>query len=209
MITLAMTHVKGGTGKSTTAINLAVAAALRGLRSVVVDTDPQGSARQWACRRTVDDLDLAVVEATPDRVQDCIKQFADRADVCLIDTPGHDWRALSCAAVAVNLSLIVTRPAAFDLESAQKVGAAYKQIGLPSAILITQVAPRTSQKSAAWAEAYARLGLLVSQPLAYRAAFQDSIALGLGVNEYEPHGRAAAEVDAVVDWILAYFQEQH
>lgn len=129
--------------------------------------------------------------------------------MCLVDTAGHDWRALSCAAVAVKLSLIVTRPAAFDLESAQKVGAAFREIGLPSGILITQAAPRLSQKSAAWAEAYSRVGMVVNQALTHLTAFQDSIGLGLGVTEYEPYGRAAAEVDAVVDWILAYFKEPH
>jgi chromosome partitioning protein len=45
--TIAIWHEKGGTGKSTTAVNLASALAARGRRVLVVDLDPQGTATDW------------------------------------------------------------------------------------------------------------------------------------------------------------------
>jgi cellulose biosynthesis protein BcsQ len=48
MITIAAAHYKGGSGKSTAVVQLAVAAVGRGLRTVIVDTDVQGSATKWS-----------------------------------------------------------------------------------------------------------------------------------------------------------------
>ncbi|MCK9920291.1 ParA family protein [Microbacteriaceae bacterium K1510] len=208
MMSVGVTNYKGGTGKSTTGVHLAVAAACRGYRTILVDTDAQGSAIQWARRRTVDNLDLRVIVTDAERLSACIADYADRTDFCVVDTPGHDWKALSCAAVAVDLSLIVTRPAQFDAETALKVRDAFREFKLAHAFLISQAAPRISRKSATWVDAYAAQGQVVSTRLTYLTAFQDAIALGLGVKEFEPYGRAAAEVDATLDWVVHHFKER-
>ena len=44
---IALSNNKGGTGKTTTTVSLAAACAERGLRVLVVDLDPQGSATEW------------------------------------------------------------------------------------------------------------------------------------------------------------------
>lgn len=83
-IVISIVHTKGGVGKTTSAIYLAAAAARQGLRVVVLDADPQGSALLWAQAAaaagepmpfTVLAADMRMITAPP------------TADLVLIDTP--------------------------------------------------------------------------------------------------------------------------
>ena len=52
MRTIAFTSQKGGTGKSTLAIGLAVVAMEDGERVFILETDPQGTVSYWSARRS-------------------------------------------------------------------------------------------------------------------------------------------------------------
>ena len=98
--------LKGGVGKTTTAVYLAAVAASNRRSVVLVDADPQASAAEWIENSPDDRLQrVDVVEAPTDRL---LSKALDRAGgdgVAVVDTPpGHERllaRALDRATVAV------------------------------------------------------------------------------------------------------------
>jgi chromosome partitioning protein len=99
---------KGGTAKTTMAINLAVEALAYGLEAVVVDLDPQVSACDW---KDIRGDAPPVVAATPvPHLDRTLKAAAGNgADLAVIDTAGRTNDAASAAARAADL-ILVRRP---------------------------------------------------------------------------------------------------
>ena len=62
--TIAILHQKGGVGKTTLALNLAAEAQARGVRALVIDTDPQRTTAAWRDSRNEEDglPNLAIIE---------------------------------------------------------------------------------------------------------------------------------------------------
>jgi chromosome partitioning protein len=88
MLTLAMIAQKGGTGKTTLALSLAVAAEAAGRSVLVIDLDPQASACKWGDRRARDAP--AVMDAQPARLAAALAK-AEQAgvDIAIVDTPAR------------------------------------------------------------------------------------------------------------------------
>jgi len=88
MQTMALISQKGGAGKTTLAIALAVAAERSGLAAVLVDLDPQASATQWGALRK---REAPVVTCTPAARLDAVLTAArdGEADIAVLDTRSH------------------------------------------------------------------------------------------------------------------------
>jgi chromosome partitioning protein len=98
-------NVKGGVGKTTTAVYLAAAAAERGHEVVLVDADRQASSAEWLETRPFDGV--AVVEAPSERT---LTRAMSRGDgVAVVDTPPGDQRILQSATAAADAVVIPTR----------------------------------------------------------------------------------------------------
>lgn len=86
MKTIAIAVQKGGSGKTTIAVHLAVAAQQAGLRVALADTDPQGSAKGWAETRKHSTLE--VVAITSANVGAAVQAAAEEGyDLLIVDTP--------------------------------------------------------------------------------------------------------------------------
>lgn len=202
MDVIAVLAQKGGAGKTTVCISLAVCAELRGLAAAIVDLDPQATAANWGDRRA--NGTPVVVAAQASRL-DAVLEAAEKqgADVVLVDTAPRAEQAALTAAAAADLALLPCRPAIYDLETIGTTVDLVRAAGgnAPVAAVLNGVPARGPKEEQA-RDVLAGLGVDAC-PGAFgnRVAFADAAALGLSAEEHEPAGKAAAEIRTVYDFV--------
>jgi chromosome partitioning protein len=193
MQTIAIVSQKGGTGKTTLALNLAVAAELSGLAAVIVDLDPQASAKEWSKSRASESP--VVISAHASQLDGVLAAARDNgAALTIIDTAPHSERDALAAARAADLVLIPCRPAILDLRAMSSTKELAGLARSPAVAVINAAPPRGHLAEEA-AEAIRGYGLSVAPVvITHRASFVHSLTVGKTVMEYEPGGRAAEEI---------------
>lgn len=196
MQTIAIISQKGGTGKTTMALNMAVASEQSGQPAVIVDLDPQASAKAWHDSRE-DDAPV-VISAHASRLDDVLSAAkANGAGLTIIDTAPHSEGDALKSARAADLILIPCRPAILDLRAIASTKELADLAKTPAVAVINAAPPRGHLADEA-AEAIRGYGLDVAPvTIAQRAAFVHSLTLGKTALEYEPDGKAAQEVKAL------------
>lgn len=202
MQTISLLTQKGGSGKTTLAECLAVAAVLDGRPAVILDMDPQGTAKSWKARRGVDDP--AVIPVTMANLADEMER-AERAgaELLFIDTPARlsDW-AMEAAKVS-DLVIVPSRPTVKDLERVEasiKLATVYAV--RPVFVVLTQVRPRGDRDVQAEDYIRARKFPVCPARIGDRVVYQDSDTMGLTPLETEPGGKAAREIEQVYQYTV-------
>jgi chromosome partitioning protein len=201
MRSLAVTNQKGGSGKSTLSVNLAVEAARRGERVLVLDTDPQGSALSWAVSRGEAEPTVEAVETA--RVP--IRLYRARRDgitLVVVDTQPRSEVSLAALLRGVDFALVPLRPSSFDLATLQQTLRLILSAGRPGCIVLNSC-PARAPEIARTRQATMGLGLpLAPVELGERRAYMRAAALGRGVSEFDPAGPAAGEIAQLWAYIL-------
>ena len=200
MKTLAIIAQKGGSGKTTLAVHMAVCATRRDINTALIDIDPQSSAYKWNESRP-DERKLDATKADAGQIPAFLKQAkAGGIDLVIIDTAPHSDQAAAIAAQLADFVLIPCRPARFDLDAIASTVQIAKVAKTPAAVVIN-AAPRGKLAEEARA-ALEQQGITVIDPvLHHRAAYSHAVIDGRSVHEYEPDGKAAAEIDDLYNFI--------
>jgi chromosome partitioning protein len=198
--TVAIISQKGGAGKTTLAIHLAAAAARAGLISLLIDTDPQASASQWAEWRQ--GAPPEVIDSAPPRIPAKIAAAtAQGAELIVIDTPPHADLAASKAAECADLVLIPCRPSAFDLAAIRTTLRLVELLARPAFVVFTAGPPHAPHIYSDARELVIGFGGQTCPiVLPDRAAYRHAVAGGQTVFELDPGGKAASEIEQLHMW---------
>jgi len=199
--TIAVVARKGGSGKTTVAVHLALSAHLSGRRSVLVDLDPQRSAIEALRMRRGSGPQR--VEATSRGLYNA-QVLAQRggAEAMIIDTAAGTDEGMSNAIVLSDLTLLVVRPTFLDLAAAARTAEVLGWLRKPGLVVLNQapsardgVEPPAVRKAL---RALMVLGLpIVPVVLRSRTSYQTALETGRSALEIDPAGPAAGELNAL------------
>lgn len=212
---LTVGNTKGGVGKTTLAVNLAIARATDGLDVLLVDGDEQRTALTFTELRAerVGDPGYTAVALDGPAIRTQVRQLAPKYDDVVIDVGGRNTGSLRAALVVSDVVLIPMQPRSFDLwavdQMAELVGEARElNPGLRAVLVINTADPQGSDNQDA-AAALADLPGMTVLPVTIgrRKAFPNAAATGRAVTEpgRDRDVKAATELLALV-WSL-YVQQ--
>jgi chromosome partitioning protein len=191
---------KGGSGKTTLAINCAVAAMLAKKRVVIFDMDEQATAEHWFQDREAEVPQLVRVGST--ELESALSRAkANKFDVVLIDTPGRDSAAAAAAIRAADFCVIPCRPTPADMKATPATIETIKRLGKRAAFVLMQT-PARSYRIREAGQGLSVLGMVAPVHIVLRNDYQDAQGAGLGVMEFEPEGKAAEEIRELWAWLI-------
>jgi chromosome partitioning protein len=198
MQTFALVCQKGGAGKTTLAIHLAAEAAAHGMRTLLLDLDPQASAARWADRRQPGSLDVDVAVDSAARLETALRQAEREAyNVVLLDTAPHADQAALRVARLSDLVLVPVRCSILDLDAVGTSLDLCVLAGRP-AVVILNAAPIRSRVVQEATDTVTGLDAdLATTIVRERVALRHALVDGRVAREFEPGGAAASETTAL------------
>ena len=204
MRTLAVIALKGGSGKTTVATHLALAAHLRGLATLLVDIDPQASSHEVLSARQGPGPDCLI--STGAQVMAAqLAAVGARKDLLIIDTPAGAVEDVSEAIVLADAAVMVVRPTLLDIAALARTLAIVRRLKKPSTVVVNQApvaregAEAPVVKRALRALEYMRLPV-APVIVRSRAVYQTAVETGRSAEEM-PDQVAAREIAALWDYI--------
>lgn len=197
---------KGGTGKTTTAVNFAAFLAAEGRDVLLVDTDPQTSASDWVALRDHEHPDLrrvAAVQKTGHGIARELMDLATRYEDIIVDAGGRESIELRGAMLMADILVSPIGASSFDLWTLRTLQILYTQCTAsrnpeapPLEVMVAISKGSTNANTqdhdgvADLVETFPEFKL-ASCPVRDRVSFRRAAGQGLGINEYEPKDEKA------------------
>lgn len=202
MRVIALLNEKGGAGKSTLSINLATALHRQGHRVVLIDADPQGTARDWRdASPTEIDLPAVIALDRPELLLSSLKTLS--ADFLVIDTPAKAERMSANVVRVADTVLIPVQPSAADVwASAATVKLIQSKVDIGGQInagfVATRISPQTKLSKEIMAGDWNEYGFpMLEAALGNRVSYAQSLSDGVSVFETQDN-QARNEITALL-----------
>ena len=194
MKTIAIVSRKGGVGKSTLTMNLAVVAE----DSTIIDTDPQASCADWSDRRNQLTPEVHTIPAS--RVRVSLKRC--KTNWVFIDTQPSAEASLIEIAQVSDLCIVVLRPGQLELDALGTTLAAIRAAEANAFFCINQAHPQANMNLLIKGlNNHHKVGPIVRS----RADFPASVAEGMSVIEWNQGGKASLEIQRYWSWLVEHF----
>lgn len=204
---ISVLNQKGGVGKTTLAIHISHALVLKGYSVLLVDADPQGSARDWAAARALQPP-FPVVGLDRPTIHRDLPALVKDFDHVVIDGPPRVSDLARSAIIAADLVVIPIQPSPYDIWAADQIikliqeASVFKE-NIKSVFVINRKIVNTAIGRDV-VEALEQYPIpVVKASISQRVAFAESAASGSTVLETEKLGAAAKEVMALVDELMS------
>ncbi|AZL15629.1 ParA family protein [Rickettsiales endosymbiont of Stachyamoeba lipophora] len=194
---------KGGVGKSTISINLAVNFFQLGLKTLIVDIDPQGSVSRWFERRQEimgDRLTgVKLIASSAWKLASEITSYKFKFDIIIIDSPPHTESDIKQVLKCSDLVIIPLQPNSFDLWAVDKIVDICDYERVNYLMVLNRVSPTKKGLESI----YQKYGKNLSKNiLGNRVAFNSAIIQGKGISEFDPKSQAYEELKFISDEVL-------
>ena len=205
---IAVGNLKGGTGKSTIAVNLACGLAEKKLSVALIDADPQGTAAAWLRDGPPHGLHLVslpLARPSGDAMwTDRISGQRRRHDLVLIDLPPQMGECFEAALRIADLLIVPLTLSEVDLHATAQALAVLHRVqavrsGRPSCLLVPSKVDRRTSLGRQARASLVRLGWQVGPALGQRAAHSDAFKAAKWIGAHAPGTAAHLEVHALVD----------